>query len=177
MDDQAGERYRAAREALAQLAMPVVIIAAEHDGRRSCATGTAMYVSFAPPRVAIAQHPGSQTTALIEASGRFSISLLHRGQLDAAMGAGRGAKTADKFAELGLRVHEHDDGSPAVDGSATIMWCDLVSSADAGDHRLIVGEVTAYEVTEAGPPLMRHRRRYAVLGEPLTDVAPEGYPT
>jgi len=166
-----------AREALAQLTMPVVIIGAEHDGKRSCATGTAMYVSFAPPRLAIAQHPGSQTTALIEASGRFSISLLRDDQLDRAVAAGRGARTSDKFAELGLEVFQRHAGAPAVRGSAAIMWCDVVSIADAGDHRLIVGEVTAYDVADADRPLLRHQRRYATLGTPLTEEAPEGYPT
>lgn len=171
------DRYAVAREALAQLAMPVAIIAAEHDGRRSCATGTAMYVSFSPPRLAIAQHPGSQTTGLIERSGRFSVSLLRDGQLQAALDAGRGAKTDDKFAELGLEVLERPGAAPAVAGSASVLWCDVVSASDAGDHRLIVGEVTVYEVGESHDPLIRHQRRYAALGPSLTDVAPEGYPT
>jgi flavin reductase (DIM6/NTAB) family NADH-FMN oxidoreductase RutF len=177
MNDRSDDRYAVAREALAQLAMPVAIIGAQHDGRRSCATGTAMYVSFAPPRLAIAQHPGSQTTALIEASGRFSVSLLRDDQLQAALDAGHGARTHDKFAELGLEVLERPDTAPAVAGSASVLWCDVVSTSDAGDHRLYIGEVVAYELGETQNPLIRHRRRYAALGEALSEVAPEGYPT
>jgi flavin reductase (DIM6/NTAB) family NADH-FMN oxidoreductase RutF len=171
------DRYVVAREALAQLAMPVAIIGAEADGRRSCATGTAMYVSFAPPRVAIAQHPGSRTTALIEASGRFSVSLLRDAQLAAAVDAGSGARSDDKFGELGIGTVTRDGTAPAVAGSAAILWCEVVSVTETGDHRLFIGNVTAYQVGNATDPLLRHRRRYVSLGTYLSDEAPEGYPT
>ena len=57
-----------------------MIIGAAHGGERSCATGTTMYVSHAPPMLAIAVHPGSRTTRFIPGSGEFSVSLLHDSQ-------------------------------------------------------------------------------------------------
>ena len=76
------DRFHVARTLLAELPCPVVIIAAAANGERSCATGTAMYVSFVPPLFAIAVHPGSHTAKLIEASGEFSISLLSEDEVE-----------------------------------------------------------------------------------------------
>lgn len=176
------DRYRTAREALAALPMSVVIVGAANDRHRSCATGTAMYVSFAPARLAIAlRHPGSRTAELVDRSGRFSVSVLAQSHLDCAMAAGRSSSGGlDKFAALGLPVIEGPAGTPALASSTLVMWCDVVSRSDAGDHILVVGEVTAYEQGSADsdePALVRHRRRFATVGEWLTDEAPEGYPT
>ena len=164
------DRYEVARLALSELALPVALIGAEADGRRSCSTGTAMYVSFAPPRVAIAQHPGSHTTALIESSGQFSISLLRDDQLAAAVDAGTGARSTDKFAELGLEAISRPDMAPALADAAAVLWCRVVSVHEAGDHRLFIGEVTAHESTESTRPLLRHRTRTPKWTRPRSGV-------
>ena len=65
------DRFRAAREALSGLPMPVVLVGAGRGPERSCATGTAMYVSLDPALVAIAEHPKSHTAQLIMRSGQF----------------------------------------------------------------------------------------------------------
>jgi flavin reductase (DIM6/NTAB) family NADH-FMN oxidoreductase RutF len=51
-----------------------------------------------------AEHSGSRTLRLIEASGRFSVSILRDVQLDAAMKAGHGASGDDNFAALGIGI-------------------------------------------------------------------------
>jgi 3-hydroxy-9,10-secoandrosta-1,3,5(10)-triene-9,17-dione monooxygenase reductase component len=179
--DLAADRYAVAREALAQVPLAVVLIGAADDAARSCATGTAMYVSFSPPRIAIALHPGSRTCRLVEATGEFSASVMTVDQQDAAAAAGRSAPGDDKFAALGLDVREAPDGfaAPALAGSVAALWCRVVDRREVGDHVLFVGEVAAFEAAEddASPPLLRHRRRYAALGAWLSGEAPEGYPT
>jgi flavin reductase (DIM6/NTAB) family NADH-FMN oxidoreductase RutF len=173
------DRYRVAREVLSQIPCPVVLIAGAHGGRRSCSTGTAMYVSFSPASLAIAQHPGSKTTALIEASGQFSISVLTEDQLDVAVRAGHSAPGPDKFAALGLEVLAPPEGFdvPGVAGSIAVIWCRVTTSQSVGDHMLFTGDVVHAELPTAGPALLRHQRRYARLGEWLSEEAPEGYPT
>src|SRR5437667_12869768 len=98
------DRYAAAKLILSRITHPVAIIGAAHNGERSCATGTVMYVSHVPPMLAIAEHPGSRTTRLIKASGEFSVSLLHDSQQEFAIAAGRSAEGPDKFAALKIPV-------------------------------------------------------------------------
>jgi flavin reductase (DIM6/NTAB) family NADH-FMN oxidoreductase RutF len=172
--------YELARTVLSRIAHPVAIIGAAHDGERSCATGTTMYVSLSPAMLAIAEHPGSRTARLIKESGEFSVSLLHDSQQDLAVAAGRSAAGPDKFATLKIRALEAPSGlhAPGVEGSLAILWCRVTQSAPTGDHQLYVGEVVAHHIDERRwDPLLRYRRRYARLGHWTSDEAPEGYPT
>lgn len=181
-DPAASDRYGTAKQALSTIPLAVVLIGAADDSARGCATGTAMYVSFAPPRLAIALHPGSRTAALVRASRRFSVSVLDAGQVDLAMRAGRGGGGADKFAELGVDVVVGPGATPALAGSLAVVWCSVLEETVVGDHILIVGEVEAWDrrtmdLPDAPQALVRHRRRYASMGAWASDEAPEGYPT
>jgi flavin reductase (DIM6/NTAB) family NADH-FMN oxidoreductase RutF len=176
-----GDRYEIARVVLSRIPHGVAIIGAADGAERSCATGTAMYVSFAPPMVAIAEHPGSRTCALIRKSGAFSVSFLHSSQQDVAERAGRSAAGPDKFATLKIRPLEAPPdagGSPAVGGSMAVLWCVVRDSRESGDHLLFTGEVVAHQVDPAKvDALLRFRRRYAHIGHVTSEEAPEGYPT
>src|SRR5207253_228529 len=103
MAENTGDRYAVARTVLSRIPHGVAIVGAADGAERSCATGTAMYVSFVPPMIAIAEHPGSRTCKLIQRSGAFSVSFLHASQQDIAERAGKSAEGADKFAALRIR--------------------------------------------------------------------------
>ena len=176
-----GDRFAVAREALSRIPHGVAIIGAADGAVRSCATGTAMYVSFVPPMVAIAEHPGSRTCQLIQKSGAFSVSFLHASQQDVAERAGRSAEGPDKFATLKVKPHEAPDGAggaPGVLGSIAVLWCRVRDVNETGDHLLFTGEVVAHHVDPAKvDALLRFRRRYAHIGHVTSEEAPEGYPT
>ena len=177
--DHADDRYAVARAALSSIPLSVVVIGAGDGPDRSCATGTAMYVSFSPPMLAVALHPGSHTSRLVEAGRAFSVSVLHADQLDVAAAAGRGGPGTDKFADLGLETVDAAElpGTPGLASAAFVLWCRVAEQLASGDHRLYVGEVVAYGGLGTDRPLLRHRRRYAELGAWLSEPAPEGYPT
>ena len=173
------DRYAVAKRVLSLIPHPVVIIGAAHGDERSCATGTVMYVSHAPAMLAIAEHPGSRTTRLIQASGEFSVSILHDAQQDIAIAAGRSAEGPDKFATLKIRVSAQPEiATPAVEGSVAMIWCKVRQSHPTGDHVLFVGEVFAAVVDDRKiDALLRYRRRYLRMGHWTSEEAPEGYPT
>ncbi|HEV8534356.1 MAG TPA: flavin reductase family protein [Candidatus Limnocylindria bacterium] len=173
------DRYAVAKNVLSRIAHPVAIIGAAHEGERSCGTGTVMYVSHAPAMVAISEHPGSRTTRLIQASGEFSVSILHDAQQDLAIAAGKSAEGPDKFATLRIPVATRPgSNTPAVDGSIAILWCKVVDSRPTGDHILFVGELTDSIVNDRKfDALLRYRRRYLRMGHWTSEEAPEGYPT
>lgn len=185
--EQSDDRYALAKTALSQLPHPVVIIGAAADGRRSCATGTATYVSHAPAQLAVALHPGSNTAKLIERSGAFSVSVLTQAQQDLAFAAGRsasrvplGEKQDDKFAALRIPVVEAPDGigPPGVAGSIAVLWCRVVHRLETGDHILHIGDVVAHTADHHKvDALLRFRRRYLNVGHWTSEESPEGYPT
>jgi flavin reductase (DIM6/NTAB) family NADH-FMN oxidoreductase RutF len=177
--NQDADRYGPARLMLSRIAHPVAIVGAAHGSERSCATGTTMYVSLAPPMLAIAEHPGSRTTRLIRASGEFSISLLSDSQQALAAAAGKSAKGPDKFAALNIPAVDppKELTAPGVAGSIAILWCRVVRSEATGDHLVFVGEVVAHHVDDdRGMPLLRYGRRYMRSGAWASDESPEGYP-
>lgn len=174
------DRFALAKTALSQLPHSVVVIGAAAGGERSCATGTSMYVSMAPPQIAIALYPGSHTAKLIERSGQFSVSVLTAAQQDVAAAAGRSAPAGeDKFTALGIPVLEPPSGAsaPAVAGSLAALWCRVVRRIPTGDHVLHIGEVIAHRSDERQlDALLRFRRRYMSSGDWTSEESPEGYP-
>ena len=173
------DAYATAKRVLSQIPHPVVIVGAAHGGERSCATSTTMYVSHVPAMIAIAEHPGSRTTRLIQASGEFSVSILHDAQQELAVAAGHSAQGDDKFAALGIPVLTRPGSEiPAVEGSVANIWCRVRESHPTGDHILFVGEVVDAFVNERKfDALLRYRRRYMRMGHWTSEEAPEGYPT
>jgi flavin reductase (DIM6/NTAB) family NADH-FMN oxidoreductase RutF len=184
-DDRSTDAYAAAKAALSTLSMPVAIIAAASEGERSCATGTVTYVSLAPVQVAIAMHPGSRTCRLARASRSYSISILAAEQLDIAMQAGRGGRTTDKLAELGLPAleppPERDFDAPGIDGSLAVLWCRILDELVTGDHVLLIGSVEGHVRPGGGgismpKPLVRYDHRYIALDPSEGEAATDSYP-
>ena len=174
------ERYEVARRVLSRIAHPVAIVAAAHGAERSCATATAMYASFAPPMVTIAEHTGSRTTRLIRESGEFSLSMLHDSQQDLAMAAGRSAEGPDKLATLRIATVDPPPGltAPGIEGSIAVLWCRVRETVPTGDHIVFIGEVVAHRVSAGRwDPLLRYARRYMRIGHWTSEESPEGYPT
>lgn len=171
-------------QALRELIMPVVIVAASEGGVSeaagiTCATSTTSYVSLSPPVVSVALRPDSRTCQMIERTRGFSLSLLLAGQVDVALRAGRRSTAADKMADVGIEPEPAADGSgpPGVAGAAAVLWCTVTGVTPAGDHLVIFGQVNASRAaTTSAPLLLRHQRRYLASGEPLSGYAPEGYP-
>src|SRR5256885_11039532 len=165
MPENTGDRYAVARTALARIPHGVAIIGAADGTERSCATGTAMYVSFVPPMVAIAEHPGSRTCKLVQRSGAFSVSFLHASQQDIAERAGKSAEGPDKFATLRIKPLEAPPdagGAPAVADSMAVLWCGVRDSSERGDPILFPRVVKGHKVDPAKiDALLRFRRRTA----------------
>jgi flavin reductase (DIM6/NTAB) family NADH-FMN oxidoreductase RutF len=163
-------------EALAHVPLPVVVVGAAWEGRRSCSTGTLTYVSYSPPLVATPLNAKSRTYALVRASGAFSLSLLAEDQAELAVRAAA-PSDGDKFAEQRIPVLEPPDGAgaPAVEGAAAVLWCELDSTADAGGNVLCIGRVGLWS-SRPHAPLLRLEHRYRGIGA-VIDVEDEApYP-
>jgi flavin reductase (DIM6/NTAB) family NADH-FMN oxidoreductase RutF len=163
---------------LRALAMPVVVVAVEHEGRRSCSTSTAMYAALDPPTLVVSLSVHSTTARLVLAAGRFSVSALGVHQAAVAVAAGGRAHGPDKLAEVGIDAVEPDAdfAQPSVAGAPMAWSCEVRAEQVVGDHTLVTAEIVAVRPGEAEAPLLRHDRRYVGLGVPTSAQDQGGYP-
>lgn len=169
-----------ARAAFGPIAMPVAIIASADGSRRSWATATVMYVSFRPPQVCVALHPGSRTLELARASGELSVSLLSGTQQSLAIHVSRRTpvETSTIPDEDALEAPEGFQ-SLGVAGALATLWCRLAGEVPTTDHVLVIATVVVRQSapgSDATLPLLRFQRRYHALGPALSEQSPEGYP-
>jgi flavin reductase (DIM6/NTAB) family NADH-FMN oxidoreductase RutF len=122
-------------------------------------------VSADPPLVSVALQGGTYPAELLRRVDGFAVTVLSAGQRAVAgrfAAAGRpGARRMleDESLERGPR-----SGALIVAGGLAGLDCAVSQRVEAGDHLLVIGEVTgvAY-VAEAGQPLVRFRSRYPAL--------------
>jgi flavin reductase (DIM6/NTAB) family NADH-FMN oxidoreductase RutF len=157
------------RACVGEFASGVTVVAAEHDGTPAGMTlNSFTSVSLEPLLVLVSLAHGSRTLQVVRQSGRFAVSVLHRGQREAAIAlATPGAPFPE---ELMTRTA---DGFLVVRGAAATQHCEVEEAMRAGDHDLVLGRVTG--ITHAGgEPLVFHRGRFG--GMQVDQVVPPGHP-
>jgi flavin reductase (DIM6/NTAB) family NADH-FMN oxidoreductase RutF len=122
---------------------PVAILHAEHQGLSNLAA-----ISFFSE---VAHHPTSlwvsvETTSysreLIQASGRFSLSVLHQGQAKLALHCGaRSGRELDKCA--GVALYHDPRGFHVVEDCLASAWCEVKSILPLGGHMLVIAGIVA----------------------------------
>lgn len=90
----------------------------------------------------------------------YSISILSEGQSEVSSVFSRSSREATADLE-GFATQALDASLPGVEGSVAIIQCRFVSRVNAGDHWIIVGEVTSLTVDNEAKPLVYFRRGYA----------------
>jgi flavin reductase (DIM6/NTAB) family NADH-FMN oxidoreductase RutF len=125
---------------------PTVLVSAAQAGRRNTmAAAWNMPLDFDPPKVAVVLDKSTFTRTLVEASGRFMLSVPVRAQaaLVTAVGGASG-REVDKEAVLGLHYLDGEDALPRVAGCVAWLACRLLAEpALQRAHDLFLGEVTA----------------------------------
>jgi flavin reductase (DIM6/NTAB) family NADH-FMN oxidoreductase RutF len=129
-------------------------------------TATAfLTVSIEPPIVLVSATNISSAAAMLRAAGAFAVNLLARDQ----------RTLADAFAQ----PHEHRSfvwsdlpvvrdhaGVALLAGSLGAFSATVRGFVDAGDHTLVLGDVTALHLGPAGEALVYHDRAYGSI-DPL----------
>lgn len=140
------------------LAHGVYVISTVHEGRMNALTAAwVARASFVPPLITISIGKTRFSHAMILGSGVFALSVL--GKDDIAMGRHFGLKTGrktDKFE--GIDYETKVTGSPVLKECIAWLDCRVVSSHDAGDHTIFIGEVLDGGVRREGSsPLIYDR--------------------
>ncbi len=160
----------ALRDALSAWAAGVTLVTIA-DGRDDIGTTVSAFcpVSLDPPMVLVSLVAGSYPAEVLSRPSlpaqRFAVTLLSASQ---KMLAGRFAAAGRPSARLLLDdvPHVRGDSSGALipSGGLAAVECSVARRVPAGDHLLVISEVTGVPyVAEAGDPLIRFRGRYPVL--------------
>jgi flavin reductase (DIM6/NTAB) family NADH-FMN oxidoreductase RutF len=157
-------------DALAHLPMAVVVVAAAYGDERSCSTATAAYLSYDPPLLVVPLSAGSRTGALARDAGELSISVLADDQAEVAVRA-----AAADARELAAVEPPAGRRAPAVAGSTAALWCDVDAAYELEGRLLLVCRVRDSALSDR-EPLLRFRRRYRPLGEPISVEREAPYP-
>lgn len=148
------ERFKDAMSALP--AGVVVVAVAVEAGFRGLTASTFSSVSLEPPLVLVCLDSLTQTRDALALTGRFSVSVLARGQeFVAERFAGRAPLVDPAWREV-----PHDlaaSGLPVVRGCVAWFDCDLVELHPAGDHDIAVARVTATGRNPGEPLLLWDR--------------------
>lgn len=145
------------RRAMGQFATGVTVVTTrDAEGRPLGLTVSSFCsVSLDPPLVLVCVDNRSEAHDGFEASRVFGVSVLAEGQEEwSRRFAGGGV---GKFAGATLSPGRH--GIALVPGALAQVECQVVSSHDAGDHTIYVGQVVALSVNP-GRPLVYHASGY-----------------
>lgn len=143
------------------LTQGVYVIGVAEAGQRNAFTASSvMQVSLQPPMLALAVNPGNASYTLLVAGGIFTVTVLQCDQRALADFFGNhSARDEDKL--RAVPWHAAPSGAPVLDEGLSYFDCRIVSTQPAGDHVVVVAEVT-------GGDFLRARARplqYSELGD------------
>lgn len=152
-----------------------IIGAVTPEGKPSgCTANTVFQVGGDPVVLAVSINHENYTNALVKASGRLSVSVLHQDAPVSVIGAFgfQSGREVDKFAGVPYRM---EDGLPVLtEGVCGWLTGKVVNTVELASHTLFLVEVTEAERTGGGkvPPMT-----YAYYHEVKKGTKPASAPT
>ncbi|MBY0238059.1 MAG: flavin reductase family protein [Burkholderiaceae bacterium] len=150
------------REALGHYASGIAVITSQLDGELLGFTCSSFCsVSMSPPLVSFSVMSDSASYPGIRQAGRFAVNILSDQQADISRQFAR--RGADKWD--GVERLESPLGNPVIAGSLHWLDCRIHAEHVAGDHLIVVGEVTAMSSRKsvAARPLLYYQGQYRYL--------------
>ena len=127
-------------------------------------TATAfLTLSIEPPLIAIAVERGAGADALIADSDHFAVNFLSEAQADHSLAFARHWEHRTDTWERFSADHAAA-GVPLLHGTAGAFSARVRDRLDAGDHVLVIGEVTAVHHGDTHRTLVYQHRGYARVG-------------
>ncbi|MDH6228356.1 flavin reductase (DIM6/NTAB) family NADH-FMN oxidoreductase RutF [Streptomyces sp. MJP52] len=139
----------------------VAVITAGHRGRPHGFTATSLTsVSADPALVSFGISERSSCWPAVARAEYVGVHIL--GEHQAELAATFARSGADRFAPP-TAWREGPGGVPLLDGVVAWLVCRPVARVPAGDHRIVVAEVTGGDPAGPGRPLLYHQGRYGGL--------------
>ncbi len=149
------ETTRALRDALGAFATGVTVVTTKGpEGPVAITVNSFSSVSLEPALVLWSPGKFSRRHDIFVDAPKFAIHILADHQRAIADSC---VKNPAPFAELGASIEE--DGIPRFDGALARFECTRFAVHDAGDHSVIIGQVTEV-ATSPGAPLLFAKGQY-----------------
>jgi 3-hydroxy-9,10-secoandrosta-1,3,5(10)-triene-9,17-dione monooxygenase reductase component len=158
------------RQVLGHFASGVTVITAVDDGVPvgfACQAFAAL--SLEPPLVLFCPARSSGTWPRIASAGQFCANILAADQRDLARQFGVSAP--DKF--TGITWSPAPNGAPVLADVLTWAACSVETVQDAGDHYVVIAQVTDLGESTAREPLLFYRGRFTLSAQTGEDTLPE----
>lgn len=138
----------------------VYVISTAHEGRVNAMTAAwVARASFEPPLITVSVGKTRFSHDMIKDSGIFAVNVVGPDNVETAKHFGlKTGKKTDKFA--GVDYDTKATGSPILRDCIAWMDCKVVSSVDAGDHTVFVGEVVDAGVLREADTLMYDKESF-----------------
>ncbi len=152
-----------------ELPCVVTFVSVEADGKQNLMTASGMFVSDAPPLIAISLSKESTTHRLISKAKEFVVNLASTDQVDLAekLGAIHG-ESIDKLKKFKIPTEPGSViKSTMITNCFANLECKLVHSIKEGDYILYIGKVVAHKIRPKRKPLLWFENHYFQLGKKL----------
>lgn len=113
---------------------------------------------FEPPMVSVAIRGGRPVSDRLAAGEPFALNVVGEGQKHLLKHFGRGFEPGQPAFE-GIELAATTSGVPALADAIATLECRPTGGADAGDHQVVVAEVTAGELRSDLSPMVHVRKR------------------
>jgi flavin reductase (DIM6/NTAB) family NADH-FMN oxidoreductase RutF len=135
-------------ELFRRLTHGLYVVGVAHGDRRDAFTaGWITQVSFQPLMLALSINPTHASYPILVAGGAFSVNILRRGQLEMARHFGTlSGREVDKL--RGQHWGPGLAGVPLLLEAAAYLECRVAGRHPAGDHELVLGQVTSGRVLD-----------------------------
>ena len=156
------------RRVVGRFATGVTVVTTVADGEchaMTCNSFTS--VSLQPVLVLFCAEKVARFHDAVLSSGTWAVSVLGRGQEALSRHfAARGRPIAGQFDGIDHTFGEVT-GAAVLGGALAALECRTVSTADAGDHTVVIGEVLDLAVPDpTGEPLLYYEGRYHSIPAP-----------
>ena len=152
---------RTFRNALGHFATGVAVITARLDEKAPIGITVNSFssVSLEPPLILWSLDNKSDTLPVFNAVKSFTVNILRESHQDVSH---RLSQPGDHALD-GLALRTGHNGCPVLEEALAHFECDVYARHEAGDHIIILGQVTHFEYCEDGGPLLYHRGTYQAL--------------
>lgn len=150
------------RRVVGRFATGVTVITTVLDGEHHAMTCNSFTsVSLDPVLVLFCAEKVARFHDVVLAADQWAVSVLSAGQEAVSRQfALRGRSLEDQFVGLG-HTHGPVTGAAVIDGALASLECRTVSTTDAGDHTVVVGQVLGLGVPDStAGPLLYYEGRY-----------------
>jgi flavin reductase (DIM6/NTAB) family NADH-FMN oxidoreductase RutF len=154
----------ALRAILRAVASPVVVVTVDVDGgTRGATIGSFASVSLSPPLVSFNVTHGTNLHDALDAAEAFTVHLLAADQ--AALASHFARPDLDAAGQMaGVASENLPDGPLRLAGTLGTLACTVAARVAAGDHTVVIGEVTELVSGRDAAPLLYYRQSYRGIG-------------